>query len=35
MPLTGVRDDNQARDAVVKRFLKDADAIWVVSHINR
>jgi hypothetical protein len=33
--LSGVRDDNQARDAVVKRFLKEADTIWVVSHIGR
>ena len=31
----GVRDDNGARDAVVKRFLKDADSIWIVSHIGR
>lgn len=27
----GVHDDNSARDAVVKRKLKDADAVWIVS----
>ena len=32
---SGVRDDNGARDAVVKRYLKDADSIWIVSHIGR
>jgi len=31
----GVRDDNRARDGVVKKFLKEADSIWIVSHINR
>ncbi len=32
---TGVRDDNGARDAVVKKYLKEADSIWIVSHIRR
>jgi len=32
---SGVRDDNRARDGVVKTYLKEADAIWIVSHINR
>lgn len=31
----GVHDDNSARDAVVKRKLKDADAVWIVSNIVR
>ena len=30
-----MRDDNRARDGVVKQYLKEADAIWIVSHINR
>ncbi len=34
-PSAGVRDDNGARDAVVKGFLKNADSIWIVSHIGR
>ena len=31
----GVHDDNSARDAVVKRKLKEADAVWIVSNIVR
>ena len=31
----GVHDDNSARDAVVKKKLKDADAVWIVSNIVR
>lgn len=31
----GLRDDNRARDSVVKRYIKEADSIWVVSHIGR
>ena len=30
----GVRDDNSARDGIVKGFLKEADSIWIVSHIR-
>ena len=32
---SGVRDDNTARDGVVQKFFKEADSIWIVSHINR
>ena len=31
----GVHDDNSARDGVVKRKLKEADAVWIVSNIVR
>ena len=31
----GVHDDNSARDGVVKKKLKDADAVWIVSNIVR
>jgi hypothetical protein len=31
----GIRDSNGARDAVVKNYLKNADSIWIVSHIGR
>jgi hypothetical protein len=31
----GVNDDNSARDGIVKRYLKNADSIWIVSNINR
>jgi len=31
----GVHDDNSARDAVVKRKIKEADAVWIVSNIVR
>ena len=31
----GVNDDNSSRDKVVKKYLKNADAIWIVSNINR
>jgi len=31
----GVHDDNSARDAVVKRRFKEADAVWIVSNIVR
>mmetsp|Transcript_19729 Transcript_19729/g.54804 ORF Transcript_19729/g.54804 Transcript_19729/m.54804 type:complete len:1112 (-) Transcript_19729:310-3645(-) len=31
----GVRDDNSARDGVVQKYFKEADSIWIVSHINR
>lgn len=31
----GVHDDNSARDVVVKKKLKDADAVWIVSNIVR
>jgi len=31
----GVRDDNTARDRVVKEYLKNADGIWIVANIKR
>ena len=31
----GVRDDNSARDAVVKQYLADADSVLLVSNIRR
>ncbi|KAJ1455279.1 hypothetical protein M885DRAFT_520603 [Pelagophyceae sp. CCMP2097] len=31
----GTADSNSARDAVVKKALKDADSVWIVSNINR
>ena len=31
----GVRDDNSVRDAVVKKYLKDSDSIWIVANIKR
>lgn len=31
----GVHDDNSARGAVVKTYLKEADAVWIVSNIVR
>lgn len=31
----GVHDDNSARDGVVKKKLKEADAVWIVSNIVR
>ena len=31
----GVNDSNSTRDAIVKRHLKNADSIWIVSNINR
>jgi hypothetical protein len=31
----GVNDSNTSRDKVVKGYLKEADAIWIVSNINR
>jgi hypothetical protein len=31
----GVNDDNSARDGVVKRYLRDADSVWIVSNIKR
>ena len=31
----GMRDDNAARDAVVKAHLKDADVIIITSNIKR
>jgi GTPase SAR1 family protein len=31
----GVRDDNAARDKVVKEYLREADGIWIVASINR
>jgi energy-coupling factor transporter ATP-binding protein EcfA2 len=31
----GVNDDNSARDGIVKAYLRDADAIWIVSNIKR
>jgi len=31
----GVRDDNEARDKVVKEYLREADGIWIVASINR
>jgi hypothetical protein len=31
----GVRDDNSARDQVVKNYLKDGDSIWIVANIKR
>ena len=31
----GVRDDNNARDKVVKDYLRNADGIWIVASINR
>jgi len=31
----GLRDDNSARDAVVKSALKEADALWFISNIRR
>ena len=31
----GVNDDNSARDGVVKRYLKEADAVWIVSNVKR
>ena len=30
-----MHDDNSARDAVVKRKIKEADAVWIVSNIVR
>ncbi len=31
----GVRDDNSARDAVVKGYLRDGNSIWIVANIKR
>jgi hypothetical protein len=31
----GMRDDNAARDAVVKAHLKDADVVIICSNIKR
>ena len=31
----GVNDDNSSRDKMVAQYLKQADAIWIVSNINR
>jgi hypothetical protein len=31
----GLADDNSARDAVVKRILQEANAVWLVSNIRR
>lgn len=31
----GVRDDNNARDKIVKEYLREADGIWIVASINR
>lgn len=31
----GVRDDNSARDAVVKAYLRDGNSIWIVANIKR
>ncbi len=31
----GVRDDNTARDKIVKEYLREADGIWIVASINR
>ena len=31
----GVGDDNTARDGIVKTYIKEADAIWIVSNIKR
>ena len=31
----GLADDNSARDAVVKRILQQANAVWLVSNIRR
>eukprot|EP01114_Cavostelium_apophysatum_P012584 TRINITY_DN2852_c0_g1_i1.p1 TRINITY_DN2852_c0_g1~~TRINITY_DN2852_c0_g1_i1.p1 ORF type:complete len:1432 (-),score=454.04 TRINITY_DN2852_c0_g1_i1:258-4553(-) len=31
----GVRDDNSARDAVVKGYLKSGNSIWIVANIKR
>eukprot|EP00873_Tetraselmis_striata_P009523 jgi/Tetstr1/429787/TSEL_019654.t1 len=31
----GVQDDNSARDAVVKSYLRSAHAVWLVSNIRR
>jgi len=31
----GLADDNSARDAVVKKILKEANAVWLVSNIRR
>ena len=31
----GLADDNSARDAVVKKVLQEANAVWLVSNIRR
>jgi hypothetical protein len=31
----GVRDDNPARDKIVKEYLREADNVWIVANIKR
>lgn len=31
----GVRDDNSARDGVVKGYLREGNSIWIVANIKR
>jgi hypothetical protein len=31
----GLNDSNASRNAVVSRYLRDSDAIWIVSNITR